>query len=286
MKKVLNRCVFVLLISNIVNAVYGQQNANLRKEAISKVLAKGSYFSFYASYYASQKAKIVKESGEYSIKSTEVAGVEGGASFFINFNNNYSIITGIHVGASGRNAGTFISKSEFNPALKKDFNVPLAFGKDYAFYLVAPVWFEKRWVKRNFDHWNADLGINIRYHPGDDSFGYFGFGEDVNGQAQQVFLMDGWVGNNIKPWLNYNISGGYSWFLSNYNFLRINLIANFSTTKVVNFNYTIDVSGKPQSTGTYSSNLSYIGLSISYILTGANKRLLKLYEGLSKNNPK
>lgn len=286
MKKVLNRCVFVLLISNIINAVYGQQNANLRTEAISKVLDKGSYFSFYASYYASQKAKIVKESGEYSIKSTEVGGVEGGASFFINFNNNYSIITGIHVGESGRNAGTFISKSEFNPALKKDFNVPLAFGKDYAFYLVAPVWFEKRWVKRNFDHWNADVGINIRYHPGDDSFGYFGFGEDVNGQGQQVFFMDGWVGNNIKPWLNYNISGGYSWFLSNYNFLRINLIANFSTTKVVNFNYTIDVSGKPQSTGTYSSNLSYIGLSISYILTGANKRLLKLYEGLSKNNPK
>jgi hypothetical protein len=60
--------------------------------------------------------------------------------------------------------------------------------------------------------------------------------------------------------------------------LRINLLANFSATKVVNFNYSIDVTGKPESTGIYSAKLSYVGLSISYIFTGANRRLLKLYE--------
>jgi hypothetical protein len=74
------------------------------------------------------------------------------------------------------------------------------------------------------------------------------------------------------------LSGGYSFFLSNYNFLTINLLANFSATKIANFNYTIDVTGKPESTGIYSANLSYVGLSICYIFTGANRRLLKLYE--------
>ena len=282
MIKVFKRFVFVLLISSIVNSLYAQDDIDPRIEAISKVLFKGFYSSFYASYYASQKAKIVKESGEYSIRSTQVGGVEGGANFFINFNKDYSIITGLHAGASGRNAGTFIARSDFNPPLKKDFNLPLAFGKDYAFYLTAPVWFEKRWGKRNFNHWNVDLGVNIRYHPGDDSFGYFGVGEDVNGQPHQAFLMDGWVGNNIRPWLNYNIGGGYSLFLSNYNFLRINLIANFSATKIVKFDYTIDVSGRPQSTGTYSSNLSYVGMSLNYVLTGTNKRLVKYYKSREK----
>jgi hypothetical protein len=284
MKKVLKGLVFLIVTSNFGNASYAQQNVNPRHDAISKELFSGSYFTFYSSYYASNKAKIVKESGEYSIKSTKVAGVEGGANFFINFNKNYSIITGIHAGASGRNLGIFISKSDFDPALKKDLNVPFAFGKDYAFYLSAPVWFEKRWVRPNFNHWNADIGVNIRYHPGDVLFDYFVAEENVNDQTNTVLLMDGLVGNNIKPWINYNIAGGYSWFLSNYNFLRLNLIANFSATKIVKFTYSIDVSGKPQSFGTYSSNLSYVGLSLSYILTGANKRLLKFYQNNLKKD--
>src|SRR5690348_652870 len=281
MKILLKKCILIVSIFYNVNALHAQMNNDLRTEAISKVLFKGCYFSFYGSWYASQKAKIVKDSGNYSIHSTSVGGVEGVASLFINFNKNYSIVTGVHAGASGRNAGTFISKSDFNPALKKDFNMPLAFGRDYVLYLSVPVWFEKRWVNKNFNHWNADIGFNIRYYPEDDvGYDYFGFGEGMNGQLQQVFLMDGWVGNNLKPWLNYNIGGGYSFFLSNYNFLRINLIGNFSATKIVKFNYTIDVSGKPQSTGTYSSNLSYIGISVNYILTGANKRVYRWY----KNN--
>ena len=153
-------------------------------------------------------------------------------------------------------------------------------------YLSAPIWFEKRWTKENNTTWNVDAGINVRFDPNEEGFEYDYGGFEVNGQYIPVLSMDGDIGNNQKPWLNYNIAGGYSIFLSNYNFIRINLLANFSTTKIVNFNYTIDVTGKPQSTGTYSSNLSYVGLSINYILTGTNKRLLKLYEGLSKNKAK
>lgn len=281
MKKVFKGCVFLIINSNSGNPLYAQQtDNNVRSNVIIKELFNGAYFSFYANYYGVNNAKIVKESGNYSLRSTKVGGIEGGAGFFMNFNNDYSIITGIHAGAAGRNAGIFISKSDFNPALRQDFNVPLSFGKDYTFYLSAPVWVEKRWMKRNFNHWNADLGVNIRYHPGDVGFVYLAAGQDIYGQTKPVLILEGSVGNNIKPWINYNISGGYSWFLSNYNFLRVNLIADFSATKVVKFDYSIDVSGKPENTGTYSSNLSYLGISINYILTGANKRLLKFY----KNN--
>lgn len=259
------------------------QNSDLINENISKVLFKGSYFSFYLSPYISQKGKCLKQSGAYTLNASKSSGIEAGGNYFINFNENYSLIMGAHAGFSGRNFKLFIAKTDFNPNLENDINFRGTLTRDFDIYLSAPIWFEKRWIKKNNSIWNLDAGINVRFDPNDEGFGYDYGGMNVNGQGILVLDMEGDVGNNAKPWLNYNIGGGYSVFLSNYNFIRINLIANFSTTKIANFNYTINVTGKPSSTGTYSANLSYIGLSIIYILTGTNKRLLKLYEGLSKN---
>ena len=257
---------------------FAQHKVDLRKEGISKVLFKRNYFSFYLSPYVSKKGKTVYKSGPYSVSAANSSGIEGGGNYFINFNNNYSLITGAHAGFSGRNFKLFISKADFNPSLQNDINFRGRLTKDYDLYLSAPIWFEKRWIKKNNTTWNADAGINVRFDPNEEFYFYDYGGIDINGQYDPVLSMGGYVGNNWKPWINFNIGGGYSFFLSNYNFLRVNLLANFSATKIVNFNYTIDVSGKPQSTGTYSANLSYIGLSINYILTGTNKRLVKLYE--------
>jgi hypothetical protein len=254
------------------------QNENSVKENISKVLFKGNYFAFYLSPYISQRANTMRQSGAYSLGAAKSSGIEAGANYFINFNNNYSLIVGAHAGFSGRNFKLLISKNDFTPHLQNDINFQGRLTKDYDIYLSAPVWVEKRWTAKNNCTWNIDAGINVRF-PTEEIFYFYDYGaQDVSGQYIPVLSMDGDVGNNEKPWLNYNVSGGYSFFLSNYNFLRINLLANFSATKIVNFNYTIDVTGKPQSTGTYSSNLSYVGLSINYILTGTNKRLVKFYE--------
>jgi hypothetical protein len=262
------------------------QSNDLIKENISKALFKGNYFSFYLSPYISQKAICINESGSYPLSASKSSGIEAGGNYFINFNENYSLIIGAHAGFSGRNFKLFISRSDFNPNLANDINFKGRFTKDYDLYLAAPIWFEKRWIKKNNSLWNIDAGINLRFDPNEAFYIYNYNGVDVNGQYVPVLYMDGPVTNNKKPWINYNIGGGYSLFLSNYNFLRINVIANFSARKIVNFDYIINVSSKPQSTGTYSSNLSYFGLSINYILTGTNKRLLKLYEGLSKNKMK
>jgi len=278
MRTVLYKYIFVVFVFTNSIVSNAQQNVDLRKEAISKVLFKRNYFGFYLSPYISQKAKTVKQSGAYSLSTANSSGIEAGGNYFINFSDNYSLIVGAHAGFSGRNFKLFISKSEFTPNLQNEINYNGRVTKDYAIYLSAPLWFEKRWIKKNNVTWSIDAGINVRFDP-DETFYFYDYGGiDINGQYDQVLNMDGEVGNNIKPWLDYNIGGGYSLFLSNYNFLRINLLANFSSTKVVNFNYTIDVTGKAQSTGTYSANLSYIGLSINYILTGTNKRLVRLYE--------
>ena len=94
------------------------------------------------------------------------------------------------------------------------------------------VWFEKRWTRKNNSTWNVDAGLNVRFDPNEEGYIYDYGGWDVNGQYLPVLSMDGDIGNNWKPWLNYNIGGGYSMFLSNYNFLRINLLVNFSATKI------------------------------------------------------
>lgn len=256
---------------------FAQQN-NFIKKNIPKVLFHGSWFGFYLSPYSTEKGKPVRQSGPYSMGASNVGGIEAGGNYFINFNKDYSLIVGAHIGFSGRNFKLFIPKSDFTPNLQDDIDFRGRLTKDYAIYLSAPIWFEKRWAAKNNSTWNADAGINIRFDPDEAIYIYDYGGLDVNSQYVPVLDLEGWVGNNLKPWINFNIGGGYSFFLSNYNFLRINLLANFSATKVVNFNYTIDVTGKPQSTGTYSANLSYVGLSISYIFTGTNKRLLKLYQ--------
>lgn len=267
----------ILLLRNNSISLFAQTKDSLRKEAISHVLFRGCNFSLYFSYYSAQKAKILPKSGEYKIRSSRVGGIEIGGNWSINFNKNYSIITGIHGGASGRNASLFIPKTDFSPNLKRHANMPFVFGRDYDLYLSLPVWFERRWENRNFNQWNLIAGINIRYYP-DDIFYIYTFDEqDVNNQFIEVFDMEGEVWNDYSPWVNYNIGGGYSFFLSNYNFLRINFIANLSTNKLAKFNYTINVTGKPPSTGTYTANLSYFGLSISYIFTGSNRKLVKLY---------
>ncbi len=266
-----------LFVANNATRLDAQHN-DTAKKALSKVLFKRSWFGFYLSRYNAEKGKPVRQSGAYAMSSSSVAGIEAGGNYYVNFNKDYSLIAGARVGFSGRNFKLFIPKSDFTPNLQDDINFRGRLTKDYDIYLSAPIWVERRWPSKNNSTWNADVGINVRLDPNEEGYGYDYGGIDVNGQYVPVLSMDGDIGNNLKPWFNYNVGGGYSFFLSNYNFLRINLIANFSATKIANFNYTIDVTGKPQSTGTYSANLSYVGLSISYIFTGANKRLLKLYE--------
>jgi hypothetical protein len=261
----------------------GQRNDWVKKN-ISKVLYQGSYFDFYLSPYISQKAETLKQSGSYPLNASKSSGLEAGGNYFINFNKIYSIIVVAHVGYSGRNFKLFISKSDFDPNLKNNINFNGPLSKDFDLYMSVPVWIEKRWITKNNTAWNLDAGINIRFDPNPAIYSYDFGGFDIKGNYVPVLNMQGPAGNNEKPWLNYNIAAGYSLFLSNYNFIRINLIGNFSTTKVINFNYTINVTGKDETTGSYSTNLSYIGLSISYILTGTNKRLLLHYQQLSSND--
>lgn len=266
------RCAFAQNDSNSVS------KSKLEVELFGK-----KSISFSISPYLVDKAKATPMSGSYRLRTLYMNGFEAGPNYYINFNKNYSLIIGLHGGAAARNFKLFISKNDFNPNLKFDvdeFGVP---NREYDFYICAPLLLEKRWFKKNNSYWDIVAGVNVRFYPiryiGDElSFIY----PDVNGNNVDVLEINDSIGNNLRPWLNYNIGGGYAILLRNNNYLQCNLLANFSHKKMVNGTYTINVTGKPESTGKYFADLSYIGLSFSYIFTGANKRLRKIYESQIK----
>ena len=97
---------------------------NFIKKNISKVLFKRSWFGFYLSRYNAEKGKPVRQSGAYLMSASSVAGIEAGGNYFINFNKDYSLIVGAHVGFSGRNFKLFIPKSDFTPNLQDDIRFP------------------------------------------------------------------------------------------------------------------------------------------------------------------
>ena len=273
---------FILIFKNPIS-IYAQTAHDLKNDKISNVLFTHPFLSFSVSPYIVNKAKATPISGNYHLKTVYQEGVEAGADYHFNFNKNYSLIVGLHGGAAARGFKLFITRSDFNPNLKFDVNETPQTNRIWDFYINAPIWIEKRWLMKNNNFWSVLFGANVRYYP-IRNFGE-GFGvnyPDVNGNYVQVVNINDSIGNNLRPWVNYNIGGGYSFLLQNNNFLQFNLLANFSNKKMVNGVYQINVTGKPQSTGTYSANLSYVGLSLSYIFTGANKRLRKIYESKMK----
>lgn len=272
----------VTLIS--VSGAFSQNESDsLFKSELQKGILGRRSLSFSIMPYIVNKAKATPLSGAYHLKTIYMNGFEAGPDYYFNISKYYSILVGIHGGAASRNFKLFISKTDFNPNLKFDVNEYGAPNREWDFYMSLPLWIEKRWMNKRGCFWNLICGVNLRYYPirnvGDELGVIY---PDLNGNNVDVLEINNSIGNNLRPWLNYNIGGGHSILLGNNNFLQCNLLANFSNKKMVNGTYQINVTGKPQSTGTYSANLSYIGLSFSYIFTGANKRLRKIYESKMK----
>ena len=267
---------FLLLIPHFGLA---QNLDDFSKEEIRTILFRKNSISFSFSPYMVNKAKAIPLSGPYHLKTIYMNGFEAGPDYHINFNNSYSMIIGLHGGAAARNINFFIPKENFNPNLTADVYDNGAFTREWDFYMNLPISIEKRWLTKNNNYWDIDAGVNIRYYPVQNNWdGFEDDEQDVNGNIVRVLNISDTIGNNLHPWLNYNIGGGYAMLLRNNNYLQCNLVTNFSHKKMVHGTYQINVTGKPPSTGTYSANLSYIGVSFSYIFTGENKRIHKLYE--------
>jgi hypothetical protein len=273
---------FFLICKN-PDFIYAQKSDPFKDDQKSNILLTHSFLSFSVSPFIVNKAKATPVSGNYHLKTIYMEGIEAGPNFHFNFNKSYSLIVGLNGGVAARNFKLFISRSDFTPNLKFNVDENTRTNSIWDFYISAPIWIEKRWLVKSYNFWDVLLGGNVRYYP--RRYYREGVGinyPDVNGNYVLVLDIEDSIGNNLRPWLNYNVAGGYSILLHNNNYLQCNLLANFSCKKMIEGTYRINVTGKPQSVGRYSANFSYLALSFNYIFTGANNRLRKTYEGKMK----
>lgn len=262
----MNKLLVFCLIINFSFSSYSQSTNTRQNKVDSNLLDTKPHFSFTIIPYLTQKALITTETGNYTPTTSNAMGGEIGINYHLYSNNSYSILLGLHAGAGSRNHQLFIPKEDFSPALEHDIIEKGRFTHFADLYFSIPILIERKWKLKNENYWNMVAGINVRHVIENFSHTQY-FYPDANGQMIQVEDFDLMIGNDRKPWLNYNLGGGYVWLLHNKNFLSVNLLGNLSTTDMVHGKYTINVTGKEPASGRYTANYSFIGLSVNYILT-------------------
>jgi len=92
---------------------FGQSDSgHFREVAVSKILFSRSYLSISITPELVQKARIIRQSGEYRITTSYMDGIELGGNYRVNFNKTYSLIFGLHAGTEARNYKLSISKND------------------------------------------------------------------------------------------------------------------------------------------------------------------------------
>lgn len=259
----------VLFFIFLFQYAHAQDTIANRQERMRELFIR-NHISFSLIPLITEKARVESRKGPYTLGSKPVRGVEVGFNYHLNFDERYSIIYGIHGGISVRNYSLFVPKEDFTPQEDEDFYESTKSTQTVDFYLSFPVFLERRWrVEKGF--WNLQTGANIRFYPDQFSETISHMKDDNAGSWYDIILLELEVGRNHKPWIDYNLAGGYGRLLKNNNFIRLNLIANFSKTSITRGSYLIHIPGQVDSEGSYASRHSYIGLALSYMMGNRNK---------------
>ncbi len=261
---------FLFLLSICQQAAAQDTLVNTKEEAWE--IFSSNHISFTLIPLINEKARIKAETGPYTLGSKPVRGVEVGFNYHMNFDVNYSIIYGIHGGVSVRNYSLFVPKEDFTPQETEDFYESTKSTPTVDFYLSLPVLLERRWMAQK-GFWNVQGGVNVRFYPDQFSETISHMKDDNAGSWYDIIRLELEVGRNHKPWIDYNLAGGYSYLLKNRNLIRLNLIANFSNTSITKGSYLIHIPGQLDSKGSYASRHSYLGLALSYLMGTRNKAL-------------
>ena len=226
-----------------------------------------THYSFSIIPFLDQKADITKNIDKYWIHSTVMHGFEAGFSRYSHFDEEHSLIVGLFFGAFARNFNYDIPGNEFTPPSNVNWNSNTAVSREFNFIGSIPILFEKRWFRTNQNFWNAEIGLTIRYTPSmEESEGA------VDWNGDEFFNMDLTTNPSKKPWLNYNVGGGYNCILKNNCILKTSLVLNISFTSYVEGDYQFALPNQPEVEGHYETKGSYIGLSFSYVFTRTNNK--------------
>jgi hypothetical protein len=237
-----------------------------------ELLFRGKHIGLTLTPMVISKAIITKNIDKYDIKSLPQLGFEASLKKYLNFDTSNSLILGFVFGAYGRNLDYLIPKEEFNfaPPWDIDISSNTAASREYDFIIGIPILFQKRWFTKDRRFWNSEAGFTIRYTPNIiETQEHIFFG--------QFFNMEFITNPKNKIWLTYNLGAGRSFILKNKNIVSVGVEGNLSfTTFAESKKYQFTVPNKPVVEGTYKVKGSYVGLSLSYILTKYKKSLRKI----------
>lgn len=222
------------------------------------------------------KAKISRTEGDYVLKSHIQSAYSVGVNYNYSFNKKTVIISGMHFVLGKWNYFLDVPSQDVNQyrisgrkiaegkELWSTIRIPLVVDKDVKFL-------NKEMIVRG--------GISLRYSGLMRDVLIRGGGViDSNNQVIRIFSASFSGKNDYKPWITFIAGLGKKFSLSNKNEFSIYLIADISTKYFFRGNYQITIPNKPITYGAYKLNGASLGLSVQYIFTGYNKRIVKEFE--------
>jgi hypothetical protein len=258
--------------------VKAQEKRLHRENFLTDFVFTGNHIQFNFSTLSVLKARVKKETGNYPIDTRAALGLSLSFKYQINFNNEYSLITGPEAVLAGRNIITSFNKNDFSPPLIRDYKLEgtRSYSADVIFSL--PVLVEKRWLYAKTKYLFADAGACLNVSTGADFASSSITLMNTNNGYYDAGGVDVYANNDAKPWVSARFNVGHAWLRKNNNLFQLSICTNISFTKFVNGTYYIDIPSRSLTQGRYSSTGSFIGLTMHYGFTSANYRIRKEYE--------
>jgi len=249
-----------------------------RKNFLNDFVFKGNHIQFSYSTLANFKAGLNRKSGDHPVSTNMAPGFLISFKYSVNFNNEYSFITGPETMILGRNFITSFNKNDFSPPLTKNYELRGANSYLGTLVISLPLLLEKRWIYAKTKFFIVNTGLRLNVSTGADFDVFSILLLNTNNGFYNAGEVDVYANNDAKPWVSFPVNASHSWLLKNNNLLQLSICSNISFTKYVNGTYQIVIPNKPLTSGQYSSTGTFVGLSFIYVFTNANYRIRKAYE--------
>lgn len=217
------------------------------------------------------KANISRDGGKYHLKSLLQSSYDLGINYIYNINRKWNITTGLHFVVGKRNFYMDLPVGDAGPSYPDMGGPRFIEDKELWGSFRIPLLVERKLITPKKRVMAIRAGINFRYSGLmlDESIGGSIIGPGGN-PSPDIFTAD--FPAYKKPWFTFLAGVSRQFVLRNSNILAVGLNADISFTYFMKGNYAITIPTQPVTTGVYKINGSGLGLSVSYVFTGSNKK--------------
>ena len=266
-------CVFLTKVS-LCQLPPENLSGNTSRSINSELVMKRSKFGIEVTTSIVPKAKITREAGNYRLRSRFQSAYDAGINYIYDINKSLSFSSGFHVIIGIRN---FFANIPDNDIPRFPSNPPVIEDKDLWSAVRLPLLVEKKINIKKLKTFSLKMGLNIQYSGFMQDESIDGLVIDSN-RIINIFNAELSARNNNNPWITFLAGASKPFVLDNKNILSVGLQANISTTYFYKGSYIITIPNHPNTLGTYKISGTALGLSVQYIFTGTNKRLVRNYQ--------